>query len=551
MYIVWLEVFINFGTMVGEYMKEKIMSWKESTTGFWKKRSNTQKGVFIGSIFLVILLISGILFLSPGTKLVPLYSNLSLQEVGQIKTELETRGIQYELQDGGTSINVPETQVDTLLVDLAGQGLPNSGNIDYSFFSENASWGVTDNEFNVMKLDAMQTELANLMKGIDGIESAEVMINMPEDPVFVSDAAQEASASIVVNTTPGYQFEGNQMESLYHLVSKAVPNLPADNIVIMNQYFEYFDRNSQTANGTQDAHTYQQSVKKDIERDIQKRLQQMLSAMVGGENVIVSVTSDIDFTQENRTENLVEPADEENMEGLPVSVETIQETYSGNPPVGGNAGTGDEDIANYQGAAEGENGDYELVKETVNNEYNRIQREIVESPYKVRNLGIQVAVNNVKNDDGDTVEYLSQQEQTTVEEGISSILNSITTTTIDAEFEQTAPEGNVSITFQEFSGKQANTAVPTTASISLWMYVAGGALLLIIIVLVIMLLRNRGEEEEIIEESYTSEETPVEIPDLPENEQTESEVRRKQLEKIAQDKPEDFAKLLRSWIGED
>ncbi|WP_042223773.1 flagellar basal-body MS-ring/collar protein FliF [Oceanobacillus manasiensis] len=532
-------------------MKEKIMSWKESTTGFWKKRSNTQKGVFIGSIFLVILLISGILFLSPGTKLVPLYSNLSLQEVGQIKTELETRGIQYELQDGGTSINVPETQVDTLLVDLAGQGLPNSGNIDYSFFSENASWGVTDNEFNVMKLDAMQTELANLMKGIDGIESAEVMINMPEDPVFVSDAAQEASASIVVNTTPGYQFEGNQMESLYHLVSKAVPNLPADNIVIMNQYFEYFDRNSQTANGTQDAHTYQQSVKKDIERDIQKRLQQMLSAMVGGENVIVSVTSDIDFTQENRTENLVEPADEENMEGLPVSVETIQETYSGNPPVGGNAGTGDEDIANYQGAAEGENGDYELVKETVNNEYNRIQREIVESPYKVRNLGIQVAVNNVKNDDGDTVEYLSQQEQTTVEEGISSILNSITTTTIDAEFEQTAPEGNVSITFQEFSGKQANTAVPTTASISLWMYVAGGALLLIIIVLVIMLLRNRGEEEEIIEESYTSEETPVEIPDLPENEQTESEVRRKQLEKIAQDKPEDFAKLLRSWIGED
>ncbi|NAP00881.1 flagellar M-ring protein FliF, partial [Halomonas sp. MG34] len=329
-------------------MKEKIMNWKEKTTEFWKKRSNTQKGVFLGSVLLVILLIGGILLLSPGSRLFPLYSNLSLQEVGQIKTELDTRGIQYELQDGGTTVNVPEERVDSLLVDLAGQGLPNSGNIDYSFFSENASWGVTDNEFNVMKLDAMQTELANLMKGIDGIENAEVMINMPEDPVFVSDAAQEGSASIVLNTQPGYQFEGNQIESLYHLVSKAVPNLPADNIVIMNQYFEYFDRNNQTAGGSQDAHTYQQSVKKDIERDIQKRLQQMLSAMVGGENVIVSVTSDIDFTQENRTENLVEPADEENMEGLPVSVETIQETYSGNPPVGGNAGTGDEDIANYE-----------------------------------------------------------------------------------------------------------------------------------------------------------------------------------------------------------
>ncbi len=539
--------------MVGEYMKEKIMNWKEKTTGLWKKRSNTQKGVFLGSVLLVILLIGGILFLSPGSRLVPLYSNLSLQEVGQIKTELETRGIQYELQDGGTTVNVPEEQVDSLLVDLAGQGLPNSGNIDYSFFSENASWGVTDNEFNVMKLDAMQTELANLMKGIDGIENAEVMINMPEDPVFVSDAAQEGSASIVLNTQPGYQFEGNQIESLYHLVSKAVPNLPADNIVIMNQYFEYFDRNNQTAGGSQDAHTYQQSVKKDIERDIQKRLQQMLSAMVGGENVIVSVTSDIDFTQENRTENLVEPADEENMEGLPVSVETIQETYSGNPPVGGNAGTGDEDIANYEGVEEGADGDYELVKETVNNEYNRIQREIVESPYKVRDLGIQVAVNNVKNDDGETVEYLTQQEQTTVEEGISSILSSIVTTTVDAEFEPAnaaAPGENVSITFQEFSGKQTNSAAATSAGIPSWMYIAGGALLLIIIVLVVMLLRNRGEEE-IIEESYISEEIPAEVPELPENEQTEADVRKKQLEKIAKDKPEDFAKLLRSWIGED
>lgn len=538
--------------MVGEYMKEKIMNWKEKMTGFWKKRSNTQKGVFLGSILLVILLIGGILFLSPGSRLVPLYSNLSLQEVGQIKTELETRGIQYELQDGGTTVNVPEERVDSLLVDLAGQGLPNSGNIDYSFFSENASWGVTDNEFNVMKLDAMQTELANLMKGIDGIENAEVMINMPEDPVFVSDAAQEGSASIVLNTQPGYQFEGNQIESLYHLVSKAVPNLPADNIVIMNQYFEYFDRNNQTAGGSQDAHTYQQSVKKDIERDIQKRLQQMLSAMVGGENVIVSVTSDIDFTQENRTENLVEPADEENMEGLPVSVETIQETYSGNPPVGGNAGTGDEDIANYEGVEEGEDGDYELVKETVNNEYNRIQREIVESPYKVRDLGIQVAVNNVKNDDGETVEYLTQQEQTTVEEGISSILSSIVTTTVDAEFEpaNATPGDNVSITFQEFSGKQTNSAAATSAGIPSWMYIAGGALLLIIIVLVVMLLRNRGEEE-IIEESYISEEIPAEVPELPENEQTEADVRKKQLEKIAKDKPEDFAKLLRSWIGED
>jgi flagellar M-ring protein FliF len=101
--------------------------------------------------------------------------------------------------------------------------------------------GMTDNEFFVLKLEAMQTELANLMKGIDGVNDAKVMINLPEKGIFVSDNEQPASASIVLNTSPGYQFKEDQISALYHLVAKSVPNLPTDNIVIMNQFFEYFD----------------------------------------------------------------------------------------------------------------------------------------------------------------------------------------------------------------------------------------------------------------------------------------------------------------------
>ena len=33
--------------------------------------------------------------------------------------------------------------------------------------------------------------------------------------------------------------------------------------------------------------------------------------------------------------------------------------------------------------------------------------------------------------------------------------------------------------------------------------------------------------------------------------QSEKEKKKKQLEKLAKEKPEEFAKLLRSWIGED
>lgn len=532
-------------------MNEKIMKFNETAKTFWSKRSKSQKGLILGSIVAVIALIIVISLFATRSDYVPLYNNLSLQEVGQIKGELDTRGIPYELQDGGTTIMVPKEQADGLLVDLAGQGIPNSGNIDYSFFSENSSWGITDNEFNIMKLDAMQTELANLIKGIEGINDAQVMINMAKDPVFVSEATQPTTAAIILNTAPGYQFEGNQINALYQLVSKAVPNLQPENISIMNQYFEYYDQNTQNAStGFQDAYTYQQTVKKDVERDIQRRVQQMLGTMVGMDNVIVSVTTDIDFTQENRVEEIVEPADPETMEGLPVSVETIRETYTGGgAQAGGLAGTGEEDITNYPGAEEGENGEYEYIKETINNEFNRIHKEIVESPYKIRDLGIQVAVDSVKQQDGEEIEYLSQQDMMVVEDGITSILNSIISTSIDGAYGEVAPEEKTSIVFQEFSGSNG-LAQETGFKIPLWMYIVGGLLLVIIIILVIMLMMRKSKQEEYEEEEYESEAIAT-LPDLDEQEESDSIQRRKQLEKMAKEKPEEFAKLLRGWIGDE
>jgi flagellar M-ring protein FliF len=531
-------------------MNEKIMKFTDTAKTFWSKRSKGQKGIIIGSSLAVIALIAVISLFATKSNYVPLYSNLSVQEVGQIKSELDARGIPYELQDAGKTILVPEEQADSLLVDLAVQGIPNSGNIDYSFFSNNASWGITDNEFNVMKLDAMQTELANLIKRIDGINDATVMINMPKEPVFVSESVQPASASIVIETAPGYRFEGNQINALYQLVSKALPNLDPENITIMNQYFEYYDRSTQNASGFQDTYSYQQTVKQDIERDIQRRLQQMLGTMVGMDNVIVSVTADVDFTQENRVEELIEPADPESMEGLPVSVETIRETYTGEgAAAGGIAGAGDEDIANYPGGEEGNNGDYEYVKETVNNEFNRIHKEIAEAPYKVRDLGIQVAVDSVKQINGKNKEYLTQQDQTVVEEGITSILNSIISTSIDGQYGEVVPDEKTSIVFQEFSGSNALQEDPGF-KIPLWLYIVGGVLLLVIILLIILLFVRKPKVEEELEEELFTEASVETIPDL-EVEDKDSIQRKKQLEKLAKDKPEEFAKLLRGWIGED
>src|SRR5699024_1201030 len=154
------------------YMKEKWEQFKNQITSLWNNSSKIMKSNFIRVTVLLLAAISVILIFTFKTKYVHLYSNLSIDETGHIKEKLDNRNVPYEIFDNGNTIKVPEEDSEQLLVDLAGQGIPHSGYIDYSFFSENTSWGVTDNEFNMMKLDAMQTELADMMTSVEGIEDA-------------------------------------------------------------------------------------------------------------------------------------------------------------------------------------------------------------------------------------------------------------------------------------------------------------------------------------------------------------------------------------------
>lgn len=527
-------------------MKENMNKFFNPLKEYWTNRSKKQKTMLISSILLLLLVISISVFFLTRVNLVPLYSNLSPSETGAIKENLDGRGIKSEISDGGKTISVPEEVVDTLKVELAAEGIPSSGNIDYSFFSENASFGMTDNEFNVMKLDAMQTEIANLIKGIDGINDANVVITLPSEGVFVSDENGEASASIVLNTKPGYNFSENQIKGLYTLVSKSVPNLPTDNIVITNQNFEYFDLNS-TTNTAGDTFTAQNNVKKQVEKDIQRQVQQMLGTLMGQNKVMVSVTADIDFTQENREENLVTPVDEENMQGIAVSAQKISETYTGeNAAAQGTPATEEETdttTTNTETTTSGD-GDYEKVDDTINYEVNRIKKQISESPYKIRDLGIQVMVEPPTADDPTS---LSQESI----DDITNMLGTIVRTSIDktatGDLTDEDLQNKIAVSVQQFNGKATSTET-ASAGIPWWVYAVGGVLLAVIGLLIFFVIRARKKKAAEPEEEIIS---PVSIPDVNEEVESEGTLRRKQLEKMAKEKPEDFAKLLRTWITEE
>ncbi|WP_342472855.1 flagellar basal-body MS-ring/collar protein FliF [Metasolibacillus sp. FSL H7-0170] len=531
-------------------MNERLTKIKSDSTNFWSSRTKKQKGAMFGALVAIIVFASVLTYFSTRTEMVPMYTNLSQSEVGKIKDVLDAQGVTYEIAAGGTNILVPAKQADSLKVSLANQGFPQSGGISTSFFAENAGFGMTENEFDVLKLAATQTEIANLLKQFDGVNNAVVQISMPKQGVFLQDGLGEAKAAVMLETAPGQQFTDAQIKTLYSLVEKSIPNLTTDNIQITNQYAEHYDLDAAVSGaGSVATVDGQMQIKKTIERDLQRQVQNMLGTLMGQDKVLVSVTTDIDFKQENRQENLVLPVDEENMSGIAISAQRITETYTGSGATATGtpeAGQVTDNFTDYVEGAVGD-GEYERMEETINNDVNRIRKEIHESPYKIRDIGIQVMVEPPNPED---LSSLSEEARADIEQFLTSIVR----TTLDKEaagdLTNEAIANKIVVSVQPFFGKDVAADTEATA-IPWWIWVIGGVLLVAILLLVFFILRSRKRREEEELSAIGEQQEKIIVEDIAEEKETEATVRRKQLEKMAKDKPDDFAKLLRSWIAED
>lgn len=526
-------------------MIETLGQYKAKGVEFWKKQTRMTKSITI-SVMIAFILSIILIIIESKPHFVPLYSNLSASETGQIKQTLDSEGVASQVSGNGTTISVPGNKVNDLKVQLAAQGIPKSGHIDYSFFGQNAKWGMTDKEFNVLNKAAMQTELSRLISNISGVKNTNVMISLPQQSMWVSQKNQKASASVVLDLQPGYQLQQNQVEALYHLVSKSVPNLPISNIVIMDQMFNYYEpTDNNPASSSLASYEQQSKVKKDIEQNIQQQVQRMLGMMIGQNKVVVTVTANIDFTKEKDTEKIVQPINKQTMQGLPVSVEKVRETYSGKGKnAGGTAGTGTGNVPGYVTGSGNSNGNYNHTEQKINNVFNQIHKTIVKSPYTVRDLGIQVMV------EPPIPNKPSSLPKRTVN-NIKNILSTMVRTTLPKNVGQTLTNQQIAnkiyVSVQPFNGRVKMQ--PTKAVIPIWYYIVGGLLLLIIILLIFLLLRKKkSQPKDEIKEVHQFQE---QIPDLVAETGNEESVRRRQLEKMANEKPEEFAKLLRSWLSEE
>lgn len=531
-------------------MKEKWQQLQKRILEYVQQLTKRQKIFAVATIVLLLGSLALILILASRPDYEVVYTNLEEADAGEITERLKDAGIPYRISADGSSISVPSKVASQVRVDLAAEGLPASGNIGYELFQENMTFGTTEETFGVLERDAMAGELSRMIRQIKGIRAANVMINLPRESVWLTDEEGTSTASVVVDVDPNQALTQEQINSLYLLVSKSVPNLPVENITIIDQNSNLLtplpDGEEDDPGRRHDLDDLEMA-RKQFEQDIQRDIKHLLGTMIGQDKVVVSVMANMNYDQEQRVEELVEPVNEEDNEGIAISVETIQESFAGEGAAEATVGTGETDIPTYPAGGGAGDAESERLEERVNYEVNRITKEIAAQPYRVEDLTINVGV-----EPPDPLNVASISENG-LDVAIQNILSNIVRTSIQSEGEELTDEqiaARISVTPHPFMG-QPEFDEPwlsplwiTVLSILAVLGIAGA-------VAWVVIRRRRAEEEEEDEEELTPQPLTPEVPsidDLPENEEA---VMRRQLQGLAREKPSDFAGLLRTWLSED
>lgn len=237
----------------------------------------------------------------------PLYSKLSAEDAGEVVALLRERKIPYELSHDGSTVLIPREQIHNVRLDLASQGIPRGGGIGFEVF-DNTKLGMTEFVQNVNYQRALQGELSRTINGLAEVESSRVHIVIPPRSLFI-EKEEPATASVILKVNHGRWLNDDQIKGIVHLVSSSVPRLAPEHVTIVDQNGKLLagvDDEPSAAQVSSDQLEFQ----KRKERLYEKSVVTMLEQVVGKDKAIVRVSCDLDFVQQESTEEIYLPTNQ-------------------------------------------------------------------------------------------------------------------------------------------------------------------------------------------------------------------------------------------------
>ncbi len=236
---------------------------------------------------------------------VVLYSNLSLADSASAVGVLAASHISYSLSNGGQTILVPASALDTARLALAAKNLPSGGASSYALFDTSSA--LTDSDFldQINQTRALNGELAQTIEQMQGIAEARVNIVLPHQEPFAQNP-DPAQASVLLTLAGPARLDQTSVNAILNLVASAVPGLKPENISIADSRGDLLAEPGSPA-GPFSAETSNTDLEKLTGLQMGQAVEALLDEAIGPGHVHVVATVAMNFDNVDQTETSYDP----------------------------------------------------------------------------------------------------------------------------------------------------------------------------------------------------------------------------------------------------
>lgn len=519
-------------------MGETIDRIRNQLNDFWNNLDKAKK-IKIGIGILALIVATGIILYMTRTKYEPIFEDLTPKDAGEITTKLDERGIPWKEGKSEGTILVPENMTSKAKMDLAMEGIPKQG-YSYTDAFGDIDWTTTEYDKKQRMKYALEGELSEDLSKIDGIESAKVYLNIPEDTGYVLQEDKKPTASVLLTLSNG-SINKNKVEGIQHIVSSAIGgDMLAEDVSVVDNNGKLLSKNGEENELEANDQIGMQKIK---EETLNKSIREFLEKPFGKGNVDVRTSIKLNFDSEVTSIKEFAPPIEGSEEGIVRSLEEGSEktenTSSGQVP-GVEPNTEDETV-DYAQVDQNSSNNHEKENRTVNYEINETNKQIKKASGQTEAITVAVII-----DEEAVGGSLTEEKKKEITDLISSVTGPDTT--------------KVDISTMVFNKEDVSTEeVEKETGAPMWMWMLIGAALAAVVLGGTIAYRKNKEAKELELEDTSLEDLNAIIEDAASDldglaeldfEQEKSAMK-EQISKFVDKKPETVVQLLRTWINEE
>jgi flagellar M-ring protein FliF len=314
-----------------------------------------------------------------------LLTGLDPAQTGKITSTLDSKGITYEIQNGGTALAVNSSQTSQARIALATAGLLGVGSTQPGFELLNSSQlGASNFQQQVTYQRALEGQLDQTIEQIQGIDSATVNLVLPnqQDQLF-GDNSQSSSASVLLSDSGN--LDSSQVKGIAELVASSVQGLSDQKVTITDSTGALLWPASGSNGADGGAPTSQQQADQQYDATTAAAVTGMLAQTLGPGKAQVMVNANVNANQAT-SDTLTY-----GKKGVPLTAQTQTETLKGgSPTAAGTTGT----IPAYAAGSSSSNSNYS--NKTANTTYgvDKTVTHAVIAPGAVQNQTVSVLVDS-------------------------------------------------------------------------------------------------------------------------------------------------------------